>query len=278
MWGAGLSFHRCHAELVVPVDPYLDHVFDGEEGSRGIRFFTHGYDVYTPDRVLVTHDYQTHQSNPVVHTWGRKNLAKDNPPLKPPSWKFMKDIENARSQFNVFGTERVNLLLGIGPRKGEVSDADAAKQRPEVDRIRKSRFGLGTKRTLDQAIEFTGLDLKHRKMRENKCGNLIWVPFEESEQYGVPDIMQRIPVNAAFTPAAKPKAAAAAVVDESQQQEQPPPQQLLRQTYAAPAQVIADHTNMIAYIEMAVCCLLLALVVSSRSGVFRRRKKARHTN
>ena len=57
MWGAGLSFHRCHAEINVPVDPYLDNVFDGEEGSRGIRFFTHGYDVYTPDRVFVTHDY-----------------------------------------------------------------------------------------------------------------------------------------------------------------------------------------------------------------------------
>lgn len=24
MWGAGLSFHRCHAEINVPVDPYLD--------------------------------------------------------------------------------------------------------------------------------------------------------------------------------------------------------------------------------------------------------------
>lgn len=31
MWGAGLSFHRCHAEINVPVDPYLDGVFDGEE-------------------------------------------------------------------------------------------------------------------------------------------------------------------------------------------------------------------------------------------------------
>ena len=57
MWGAGLCFHRCHAEINVPVDPYLDNVFDGEEGSRGIRFFTHGYDVYSPHRVLVTHDY-----------------------------------------------------------------------------------------------------------------------------------------------------------------------------------------------------------------------------
>ena len=64
LWGAGLSFHRCHAELNVPVDPYLDDVFDGEEGSRAIRFFTHGYDTYTPDEVLVTHDYHNHQGNP----------------------------------------------------------------------------------------------------------------------------------------------------------------------------------------------------------------------
>jgi hypothetical protein len=34
MWGAGLSFHRCHAEINVPVDPYLDGVFDGEEVRR----------------------------------------------------------------------------------------------------------------------------------------------------------------------------------------------------------------------------------------------------
>ena len=63
MWGAGLSFHRCHAEINVPVDPYLDNVFDGEEGSRGIRFFTHGYDVYSPHRVLVTHDYVSRNSS-----------------------------------------------------------------------------------------------------------------------------------------------------------------------------------------------------------------------
>lgn len=68
VWGAGMSFHKCHAELNVPYDPFLDNVFDGEETSRGIRFFTHGYDVYTPDKVLVTHDYEGHQSNPIIHT------------------------------------------------------------------------------------------------------------------------------------------------------------------------------------------------------------------
>lgn len=76
MWGAGLSFHRCHAELNVPVDPYLDGVFDGEEGSRGIRFFTHGYDVYTPHRVLVTHDYvsEFRSTSVVVLDCGRNSF------------------------------------------------------------------------------------------------------------------------------------------------------------------------------------------------------------
>jgi Glycosyltransferase (GlcNAc) len=53
----------------VPYDPYLPNVFNGEELSRGIRFFTHGYDMYTPDQVLAMHDYNGHQNNPIVNTW-----------------------------------------------------------------------------------------------------------------------------------------------------------------------------------------------------------------
>ena len=29
-----------------------------------IIYFTYGYDTYTPDEVLVTHDYHNHQGNP----------------------------------------------------------------------------------------------------------------------------------------------------------------------------------------------------------------------
>jgi hypothetical protein len=180
MWGAGLSFHRCHAELNVPVDPYLDNVFDGEEGSRGIRFFTHGYDVYTPHRVLVTHDYHGHQSNPVVHTWGH---GKNNDIVQELHWKFMEEIDQHRSGVTVFGSPRVNLLLGIGQHDPSL---DA-----ETQLIRKSRYGLGNKRTLDQAIEFTGINLREKKMEVNKCGNLEWVPFEESENFGVEETLSR---------------------------------------------------------------------------------------
>jgi hypothetical protein len=37
VWGAGLSFSKCHAERKVPYDPHLPFIFDGEEFSRGIR-------------------------------------------------------------------------------------------------------------------------------------------------------------------------------------------------------------------------------------------------
>ena len=186
MWGAGLSFHRCHAELNVPVDPYLDGVFDGEEGSRGLRFFTHGYDVYAPDVVLVTHDYHTHQGNPVVHTWGRhRGKEEADGGEKEKVFKFREDIERERSKVQTKGTKRVNMMLGIGhSRWNEQEEA-------EIEQIRKSRFGIGNKRTLEQASKFSGIDLAGKKMVENKCGNLKWVPYTESPDYGVGETLMR---------------------------------------------------------------------------------------
>jgi hypothetical protein len=184
MWGAGLSFHRCHAELNVPVDPYVSGVFDGEEGSRGLRFFTHGYDVYTPDRVLVTHDYQGHQSNPVVHTWGRQHDKAEPETIQ--VWRS--DIEEMRPNVTTIGTKRVNMMLGIG------TDEYSEEERHEIQQMRASRFGLGTKRTLEQAIEFSGINLRERKMEMNRCGNLEWVPYEEnlpSDYYGLGEILGR---------------------------------------------------------------------------------------
>lgn len=185
MWGAGLSFHRCHAELNVPVDPYLDGVFDGEEGSRGLRFFTHGYDVYAPDVVLVTHDYHTHQGNPVVHTWGRHRGAEADGDEKEEVFKFREDIERERNKVQTKGTKRVNMMLGIGhSRWNEQEEA-------EIEQIRKSRYGIGNKRTLEQASKFSGIDLAGKKMVENKCGNLKWVPYTESPDYGVGETLMR---------------------------------------------------------------------------------------
>lgn len=40
------------------------------------------------------------------------------------------------------------------------------------------RYGLGTKRSLDQLIDFVGIDLRNQKIIGNRCGDLDYVPFE----------------------------------------------------------------------------------------------------
>ena len=151
-----------------------------------MRFFTHGYDVYTPDRVLVTHDYAGHQGNPVVHTWGghRRGQTQEGRQAED-SWKWTKAIEKEKSKLRTSGTPRVNMMLGIG------NIAYSAEEEDEQTMIQSSRFGLGTKRTLEQAMEFSGIDLPGKRMTGNKCGNLIWVPYDESPDYGVNEIFQR---------------------------------------------------------------------------------------
>jgi hypothetical protein len=44
-----------------------------------------------------------------------------------------------------------------------------------------TKFGLGTKRTLDQFIAFTGVDLRSRQIFGDRCKQLTWVPFEADE-------------------------------------------------------------------------------------------------
>jgi len=161
----------------------LRNTTDGEEGSRGLRFFTHGYDVYTPDRVLVTHDYNGHQSNPIVHTWGRQQGLEKKEQMQ--VWRGA--IEEQRPNVKTIGTPRVNMMLGIGP------DDYSEEERQEIEKMRASRFGLGTKRTLEQAIEFSGINLRERKMEKNQCGNLIWVPYEDNPaaDYGLSETLGR---------------------------------------------------------------------------------------
>lgn len=183
-WGAGLSFSKCHADLNVPYDPFLPNVFDGEEISRGFRYFTHGYDVYTPDQVLVTHDYDGHQSNPNVHTWGGLSIFGKEGELSDGDSDlsfFMKDINDQTEAVEPKGRTRINVLLGF------VQD-DAL-----FNRIAATKYGHGDRRTLQQAIEFSGFDPEQKKMVKNCCGNLKWVPFEEADDnFGLEKNLQRI--------------------------------------------------------------------------------------
>lgn len=150
VWGAGLSFSKCHAELKVMVDPHTPHVFDGEEFNRAARFFTHGYDIYTPNRVYILHDYHKSQSSPTVWRLGNDNYG-----------------SLAESNF------RLKTMIDVPG--GESDPVKALK-------LKQSKFGLGDRRSLDQLIQFSGIDLRHSKPSidgKNRCGNIQWVPFKE---------------------------------------------------------------------------------------------------
>merc|ERR1719221_2163017 len=143
---------KCHAELKVPVDPHTPGVFDGEEFNRAARFWTHGYDVYTPHRVYVLHDYPGSQHNPKTMGWGHG--------------KF--DSGAVRN-----GYFRLNTMLDVPG-----GETDPAKARE----MKQSRYGLGDRRSLDDLIQFSGIDLRHKKPTVdgvNRCGNIQWVPFTE---------------------------------------------------------------------------------------------------
>ena len=152
VWGAGLSFSKCHAELKVMVDPHTPHIFDGEEFNRSARFWTYGYDVYTPNHVYVLHDYTKSQSNPVMHTWYQN-----------------RGVHGSEADSN----KRLRTMI----------DLPNGEQDPVVAlRMKRSKFGLGDRRSLDELINFSGFDLRHMKPSidgKNRCGNIQWVPFTE---------------------------------------------------------------------------------------------------
>lgn len=154
VWGAGLSFSKCHAELKVMVDPHTPQVFDGEEFNRAARFWTHGYDIYTPNRVYVLHDYHKSQSNPVTRTWSNNGKVHGS---------FEDSNFRLRTMIDIPGGE---------------------KDTQKALRLKQTKFGLGDRRSLDQLIQFSGIDLRGMKPSidgKNRCGNIQWVPFEEHQ-------------------------------------------------------------------------------------------------
>jgi len=153
IWGAGLSFSKCHAERKAAYDPHTPYIFDGEEFSRAARFWTWGYDIYTPNRVFVVHNYKVSQSDPTHSAWFG-NFA---------------DSSEGTAEDSV---RRLKTLLGIPP----FSDATYG---PQTMKLHRSKYGLGDRRTLDQFIEFSGIDTKHQKILGNRCDTVRYVPFQE---------------------------------------------------------------------------------------------------
>jgi hypothetical protein len=115
----------------VPMDPYLDDVFVGEEILLSARLWTSGYDIYTPNENIAFHKF-TRAGEP----------------------KFW---DNERD--DTVGMARVRHLLGLSsdlpPKAGK----------------RLALYGMGSVRTLEDFYKYAGINIADKKVTKNFCGS-----------------------------------------------------------------------------------------------------------
>ncbi len=141
---AGMLFGDSRIIEDVPYDPHL--YFTGEEIILAVRLWTHGWDIFTPNRVVAYHDYTRRE--------GRRRHWDDMT-----DWVKLSDISRTR----------VHYLLGM-----EKDGAPEALK--DID-----RYGLGDKRALSEYEAFSGVDFK-RRLIKGKPGRVDDLPPDHKER------------------------------------------------------------------------------------------------
>ncbi|MEO5349542.1 MAG: hypothetical protein H7836_07850 [Magnetococcus sp. YQC-3] len=124
--GAGLVFAASSMIQEVPYDPNL--YFHGEEISLAVRLWTHGYDLFNPNKVVLYHDYTDR---------GRRRHWSDHL-----DWSAV----NRRAE------ARLRHLLAVQT----TTDEEALR---DLD-----RYGLGSRRTLREYEAFADVDFVRRRI------------------------------------------------------------------------------------------------------------------
>ena len=192
--GAGLVFSKCHADKLVQNDPTWRQVFYAEEFGRAARLFTHGYDMYTPVRSVVWHDYRP---NPYAKPWIHENEAiiADDPTRqerlqreKTAAHLRIKTLFHihiaaedlpvgSRTDFEVARRAAVEEKMHAEPTLGSATKA-AAPDWEDHFLPALGKYGFGSKRTFKQLLKFAGLNPdKHTRSNGEQCGDLTWVPY-----------------------------------------------------------------------------------------------------
>ena len=123
---AGFIFTSALFIEEVPYDPYL--YFHGEEQSLSIRAFTKGWDIYHPTWIPLYHCYKKIDTSHTTQHW---HGSTDN--------KRVLDSNYLRKR----AIKRVNRLF-------------------YEDGMKNSIYGLGNVRTLEEYINFSGIDYKNK--------------------------------------------------------------------------------------------------------------------
>lgn len=128
----GMFFAESTFLKEVPFDPDLPYLFVGEEILHSARFWTNGWDIFTPSESVVFH-YYTREGEPKF-------------------WDHHKGSEDAAAH------SKVQHLL-------KLSKSTA----PPYVTKNLERYGLGTERSLDDYYKYCGIDLKKKKVNKSFC-------------------------------------------------------------------------------------------------------------
>lgn len=122
---AGMLFGPRSMVKDVPADPYIE--FTGEEITTAIRLWTHGYNVYIPNKVVAYHNYEVNTGRPRI-------------------W----DDPAAHNRVHLKSRARVLHLC-------------RTKLNPAADCLLEiDKYGLGSERSFESFEEFSKLDFKNR--------------------------------------------------------------------------------------------------------------------
>ncbi|CAK4147942.1 unnamed protein product [Aphanomyces euteiches] len=146
-FAGGFSFATAECALHIRNDPYTPYLFHGEEYSKAARLFTHGYDMYYPTHMVVYHWFEV-RKYVWDEDWGRK-------------WKLQQPAKR-----------RIRAALGLPVTADDYDKTDF------------DNFRVGTKRTMNQFIDFSGINpLAPYKGTSTdqfvNCGEHKYVPVSE---------------------------------------------------------------------------------------------------
>jgi len=133
---SGMFFCESYFLDELPYDPNLDYLFVGEEILHSIRFYTNGWDIYTPYENIIFHEYER-KDKPKIWT--------DNP--------YYSDLP----AFN-----KVKYYIGM-LQENEKNNID----KHIINNI--DKYGLGKVRTLKDYYDFAGIDIINKKVFTNFC-------------------------------------------------------------------------------------------------------------
>lgn len=150
-WSAAFSFAKCHFEESVPNDSFSYYAKPVEQVTRFARMWTRGYDVYTPTKNLVFHEYRPQDNGHGNDEW----------------------FKHQKPRFRSAAVERAKMIL----------EAKTDEPLTNVDRANIGIYGLGKRRTLKQLQDFMHVDflaLRDNAGEQLECVGHEWVPYDEN--------------------------------------------------------------------------------------------------